>query len=89
MVIQTKLSAKGQVVIPKDVRDRLGLRPGDALTIEMTLNGLRLRKARTRQAVPLAEGLRQLGRLRLYKGPPVSDDEMRGAVRTRAARPFR
>lgn len=29
--MRTKLSTKGQVVLPEQIRERLGLRPGDAL----------------------------------------------------------
>ena len=46
MGAQTKLSAKGQVVIPKDVRDRLGLAEGAKLDIVETAAGLLLRPVR-------------------------------------------
>jgi len=36
----TSLSSKGQVVIPKDIRDALGLREGDQL--EISIEGFRL-----------------------------------------------
>jgi AbrB family looped-hinge helix DNA binding protein len=36
----TKLSSKGQVVIPKEIREKLNLREGTPLTIEATDTGL-------------------------------------------------
>lgn len=32
-IATTKLSSKGQVVIPEEIRDRLGLRPGDQFMV--------------------------------------------------------
>ncbi len=34
--MRSKLSSKGQVTIPKEVRERLGLEPGDGITFELT-----------------------------------------------------
>ena len=38
--MNTQISTKGQVTIPKDIRDRLGLRPGTRL--EFTVEGGKL-----------------------------------------------
>jgi antitoxin PrlF len=40
-----KLGPKGQVVIPKAIRDRLGLRPGDRVVVEQSDEEVRIRKA--------------------------------------------
>ena len=38
------MSSKGQVVIPRDVRDRLGLKAGDYLLIELEGDEVKLKK---------------------------------------------
>jgi AbrB family looped-hinge helix DNA binding protein len=38
------ISSKGQVTVPKDVRDRLGLRTGTVVEFEVTETGVLLRK---------------------------------------------
>ena len=42
--IHSKLSSKSQTVIPKSVRKRLGLRPGDMLRFRMTDDRVTLEK---------------------------------------------
>ena len=41
----SRLSSKGQVTIPKEVRDALGLEPGDLVTYEMQDGVVVLQKA--------------------------------------------
>ena len=38
------LTSKGQITIPKDVRERLGLRPGDEIDFVEDKAGFRVRK---------------------------------------------
>jgi AbrB family looped-hinge helix DNA binding protein len=41
---KTKITSKGQVTIPKDVRERLGLRPGDEIEFIEDSGGYRVHK---------------------------------------------
>lgn len=74
------LTSKGQLTVPKEVRERLGLRKGDRLDFRFDDRGqLTVRPA-------TGEGLGRLpGLLRHLARPrPVSVEEMRRAVRERA-----
>jgi AbrB family looped-hinge helix DNA binding protein len=51
-----KVGAKGQVVLPKDIRDRLGIRPGDEVTVDEDGEEIRIRRADT--SAPLRGMLR-------------------------------
>jgi len=44
MTARTKITSKGQVTIPKDVRERLGLRPGDEIEFVDDRKGFRVQK---------------------------------------------
>lgn len=50
-----RVGPKGQVVIPKPVRDRLGIGPGDEVVVDEREGEVRIR--------PAADGLRLLGLL--------------------------
>ncbi len=41
----SKLSSKAQTVVPKEVRERLGLKPGDTVRYRVTDTGILIEKA--------------------------------------------
>ncbi|MCY4615555.1 MAG: AbrB/MazE/SpoVT family DNA-binding domain-containing protein [Chloroflexi bacterium] len=43
-MVTAKITSKGQITIPKDVRERLGLRPGDRLAFTEDEDGWHIRK---------------------------------------------
>lgn len=78
MNAQTKLSAKGQVVIPKAVRDRLQWAEGEALEVVETAGGVLLRrKGAPREKISIEEFRR---RMPIYEGPPATLEEMDAAI---------
>jgi AbrB family looped-hinge helix DNA binding protein len=87
MNAETKMSAKGQVVIPKHLRDQLDWRPGTELEVEESADGVLLRAKRDpRRRISYEE----FERLRpKYDGPVVSIEEMNQAILDEAARRWR
>ncbi len=68
------ISSKGQVTVPKEVRDRLGLRTGTVVDFEITDAGVLLRKGH--------KGIRPVDRVRgileRVRNTDELIDEMRG-----------
>ena len=79
---QATVTSKGQVTIPKEIREQLGIHVGDRLLFTLTGNGT------VTMEVDREERLtRMFGMLRhLKKRRPVSIQEMNEAVRRRAKR---
>ena len=69
---RTRLSSKGQVIIPKAVRDRHGWEPGVELEVEDQGDAVVLRSARLFPPTTVEE---VYGCLK-YDGPPVTIEEM-------------
>jgi AbrB family looped-hinge helix DNA binding protein len=72
----TRMSSKGQVIIPKDVRDELGWQEGDELIVERQAEGVVLKRKSPFKRTTLGEVVGISG----YKGPVVSVEEMDAAV---------
>lgn len=76
--LSATLSSKGQVVIPVDVRERLGLSQGSVLRFQMDADGVRL--------LATATDVRRLkGRLKMPEAPVTVDDMNRAIAERRAA----
>ena len=73
------ITSKGQVTIPKGIRDELLLHSGDQLDFSITPRGELLVKPMTRSASDV------FGRLHLAKQAPVSIEGMNQAIRKRMA----
>ena len=83
MNMQTKLSAKGQVVIPKDVRDRMGLEVGEAFDVIERGNEVVLRRSGPRAGEyrpSVAEATALLRKIIKYNGPRISDEDVSKAA---------
>ncbi|MES2058506.1 MAG: AbrB/MazE/SpoVT family DNA-binding domain-containing protein [Pseudomonadota bacterium] len=81
MNAQTTLSEKGQVVIPKDVRDALGFVPGQRLEVIRSGNGVFLRPVQQKSGRTTDEILARIREIRPpYMGPPATIEEMNAAV---------
>lgn len=75
---QTKLSAKGQVVIPKEVRDALHWVPGLELSIIRSGDRVILEPRRApRERITYEEFRRRVPR---HEGPAATIEEMNAAV---------
>jgi AbrB family looped-hinge helix DNA binding protein len=76
MMQTSKLSSKGQIVLPKAIREALDWRPGLELSIERGDDCVVIRR---RRRLPVRTVEEVAGSLR-YDGPPVSLEDMDRAI---------
>jgi antitoxin PrlF len=76
----TTVTSKGQVTIPKAVRDRLGIVPGSRVAFELADDG-RIVLAKIDGAAPVS----RFASLRGVAGPGLSTDEIMALTRGDAA----
>jgi AbrB family looped-hinge helix DNA binding protein len=81
MGYKTSLSAKGQVVIPKDVREALGLSEGAQFDVHMMGSDIVFRPKGKKSTLSTSEILESVRAKHPYTGPPVSIDDMNETIR--------
>jgi len=71
--METRVSSKGQVVLPHRLRQRLGLRPGDALDVRLEGDAivLRPRRGKRRKARIITDPRTGLAVLTFGSGAPI------------------
>lgn len=70
-----RVTSKGQVTIPQEVRVRLGIKPGTEVEFKLEGNGARLERARSRRGAKLVRRMR--GRAKVT----MSTDEIMALTR--------
>ena len=74
------LSSKGQITIPKQIRNRLGLKAGDRVTWAITDSGEIKITPKTKSALAIGGCLKHLSRRK-----PVSVEQMNRSIKKAAA----
>ena len=80
MADATTMTTKGQVTVPREIRDRLGLKSGDKMAFTMLSDGTVVMRPKTRRLAELAGSLTRPGQ------PQVAVEDMNPFKATRAAR---
>jgi antitoxin PrlF len=70
MTTAATLTSKGQTTIPKEIRDGLGMKPGDRMTFTLMPDGTVVMRVKSKRIMELAGVLRKKGR------KPVSIEQM-------------
>ena len=87
MNARSKISSKGQIVVPKDIRDRLGLMEGTDVEFVETPGGVEIKPLlATDRRFPPISAEEFLARRHKHSGKPVSIPEMDRAILTEARR---
>jgi AbrB family looped-hinge helix DNA binding protein len=83
--MRTRLSTRGQLIIPKALRDRHGWAPGTELVVEDRVDGVFVRLANPLPPTELEDLVGSTG----YRGPARSLDDMEAAPARGARRQHR
>ena len=70
MTTAATLTSKGQTTIPKEIRDGLGMKPGDRISFTLMPDGTVIMRVKRKSVMKLAGVLQKKGR------KPVSIDQL-------------
>ena len=70
MTTSATLTSKGQTTIPKEIRDGLGMKPGDRISFTLMPDGTVIMRVKRKSVMELAGVLHKKGR------KPVSIDQL-------------
>lgn len=62
MTTDATLTSKGQTTIPKEIRDELGMKPGDRMTFTLMPDGTVVMRVKSKSITDLAGMLHKKGR---------------------------
>lgn len=79
---QTVVSSRGQIVLPKELRDKRHWKPGTKLTIEEHPEGVLLKRVEEKKKLTISD----LRGMLKYRGPARSIEEMNAAIEREARR---
>lgn len=65
MTAAATLTSKGQTTIPKEIRDSLGMKPGDRMTFTLMPDGTVMLRLKSKKIMELAGVLHKKGRKRV------------------------
>lgn len=74
---RSKIGARGQITIPKKIRETLQIQPGDTVCYLVEQDGVRIKKMGS---------IKDIKAMVQYDGPPVSINDMDDAILEDAAR---
>ena len=80
MATRIKASSKGQVVLPKRTRERLGITAGTELDVIDTPTGVELRMAKTQNLASVKEALQRLRAIIQYDGPRLDEEDWQRGI---------
>jgi AbrB family looped-hinge helix DNA binding protein len=90
MNVRAKFSSKGQIVVPKEIRDRLGFVEGTEVAFSETNDGLLIKPIPTRNSKFPSITFEEFKKLRVkWTGKPVTIEDMDKAIVKEASRRWR